>query len=169
MKKIFSRNGFTLIEVLVVISIIGILSTILYASFGDARIQARNKALRAEVKETQLALELYKSQNGAYPVNQTEYESNLTPDFIADLPDEDKSANSDCLIEYDGEVGGSWYKLTAVKCIGGDEVVSPNDVMARCPSSCSATCGGVNITSGYLASDEFTKSFAVFSAGGQCQ
>lgn len=60
-------KGFTLIEILVVISIIGILSAILYASFGEARTDSKNKALRVEMKEVQLALELYKAQNGQYP------------------------------------------------------------------------------------------------------
>ena len=67
MKRAISKRGFTLIEVLVVISIIAILSAILFASFGSAREDARNKALRSELKEVQLALELYRSQNGEYP------------------------------------------------------------------------------------------------------
>jgi prepilin-type N-terminal cleavage/methylation domain-containing protein len=65
MKKFL--KGFTLIEVLVVISIIAILATVLYASFGDARTEARNRAVQAELKEVQLALELYKAQEDRYP------------------------------------------------------------------------------------------------------
>lgn len=56
-----------MIEVLVVISIIGILSVIVYASFGDARNSAKNRAFQVEMKETQLALALYKAQKGSYP------------------------------------------------------------------------------------------------------
>lgn len=67
MKRPVSLRGFTLIEVLVVISIIAILSAILFASFDTAREDSRNKALRSELKEVQLALELYKAQNGEYP------------------------------------------------------------------------------------------------------
>jgi prepilin-type N-terminal cleavage/methylation domain-containing protein len=65
MKKFL--KGFTLVEVLVVISIIAILATVLYASFGDARTEARNRAVQAELKEVQLALELYKAQEDRYP------------------------------------------------------------------------------------------------------
>jgi prepilin-type N-terminal cleavage/methylation domain-containing protein len=61
------RLGFTLIEILVVVTIISILSAVLYASFGEARRDSQNKALFTEIKEVQLALELYKAQNGVYP------------------------------------------------------------------------------------------------------
>lgn len=60
-------SGFTLVEILVVISIIALLSAVIYGSFGGARETASNRALQTELKEIQLALELFKSQNGRYP------------------------------------------------------------------------------------------------------
>ncbi|MCD5381402.1 MAG: type II secretion system GspH family protein, partial [Candidatus Pacebacteria bacterium] len=71
MKRLIYKKGFTLIELLVVIGIIGVLSAVLYANFGDAREDARNKAIKVEMKEGQLAIELYKAQNGSYPPAQT--------------------------------------------------------------------------------------------------
>ena len=65
MKKAFP--GFTLVEVLVVIAIISILSGVIYASFGDARENSRDKVRKTELKELALAIELYKSQFGFYP------------------------------------------------------------------------------------------------------
>jgi prepilin-type N-terminal cleavage/methylation domain-containing protein len=62
-----SRFGFTLIEVLVVIAIIGILVTIVSASFSEAREQSRDKIRMADLKQLQLALESYKAQYGRYP------------------------------------------------------------------------------------------------------
>lgn len=62
-----SNTGFTLVELLVSIAIIGILASILYASFDQARAQTRDKARMATLKETQLALEQYKAQYGRYP------------------------------------------------------------------------------------------------------
>ncbi|MFT5832298.1 MAG: prepilin-type N-terminal cleavage/methylation domain-containing protein [Candidatus Paceibacteria bacterium] len=61
-------RGFTLIEVLVTIAIIAILASIIFASFGGARASARNKAMTVELKEVQLALETYYSQQGKYPI-----------------------------------------------------------------------------------------------------
>jgi len=61
------NKGFTLIELLVVISIIALLSSIVLASLNTAREKAKMAALVSEVKQFQLALELYKNQTGSYP------------------------------------------------------------------------------------------------------
>lgn len=66
-KSKYASKGLSLIELLVVISIIGLLSTILYASFDESRQQARDKARLAALKELQLAVEQYRAQNGRYP------------------------------------------------------------------------------------------------------
>ncbi|QQR82870.1 type II secretion system protein [Candidatus Campbellbacteria bacterium] len=66
MKK-FTR-GFTLIELLVVIAIIGILSSVVLASLNSAREKARDAKRISDIKQIQLALELYAdSHAGLYP------------------------------------------------------------------------------------------------------
>ncbi len=62
MKKITRSLGFTLVELMVVISVIGILSSIVYANFGSARASARDDIRKSALKEVQLAIELYKAQ-----------------------------------------------------------------------------------------------------------
>ena len=47
---------------MVVVGIIAILSSILYANFNEARMIARDKTRMTTLKEVQLALELYKAQ-----------------------------------------------------------------------------------------------------------
>lgn len=167
----FSRKGFTLIEVLVVISIIGILSAIIYANFGEARVEAKNKAFKSELKEVQLALEVYKSQNGKYPTALAD----LVPDFIAELPVAADSANSNCGINYDdgsGAAEGTYFKLTAARCHGGAtdaaSGVQTNDELARCPSTCNPNCNGSAFNAAYKTSAAFYESYAVYSYGGQC-
>lgn len=64
------RRGFTLIELLVVIAIIGILSSVVVASLNGARKKARDARRVDDVKQLQLALDLYfdsSSGNGKYP------------------------------------------------------------------------------------------------------
>lgn len=54
-----TKRGFTLIELLVVIAIIGILASIVLASLNSARRKSRDARRVADIKQLQLALELY--------------------------------------------------------------------------------------------------------------
>ena len=58
-----SLRGFTLIELLVVIAIIGILSSVVLASLNSARQKGRDAKRISDVKQLQLALELYYDAN----------------------------------------------------------------------------------------------------------
>jgi prepilin-type N-terminal cleavage/methylation domain-containing protein len=57
MKK--TARGFTLIELLVVMAIIGLLSTVVLASLTTARKKGRDTKRISDVKQLQIALELY--------------------------------------------------------------------------------------------------------------
>ncbi len=66
--KINKNTGFTLIELMVVITIIGLLASTVLASLTTARAKARDAARVQVVKELQKALELYRNANGGnYP------------------------------------------------------------------------------------------------------
>lgn len=60
-------RGFTLIELLIAISIIGILSSFLLANFVGARQRARDGVRKSDLRQIQAALELYRSDQAAYP------------------------------------------------------------------------------------------------------
>src|SRR3989338_10852509 len=64
--------GFTLIEVLVVISIIGFISTAAITMLNSARIKARDAKVASDVKQIITGLELYKDSNpdDKYPDSQ---------------------------------------------------------------------------------------------------
>src|SRR5947199_6873481 len=60
-------RGFTLIEILVVIVILGILAALIVPRVMDRPDQARVAAARADVNAIMGALKLYKLDNGTYP------------------------------------------------------------------------------------------------------
>lgn len=61
-------KGFTLVELLVVISIMGILTVISLASFTSAQIKARDAQRKSDLEQTAKALMLYYSDTGTFPV-----------------------------------------------------------------------------------------------------
>jgi prepilin-type N-terminal cleavage/methylation domain-containing protein len=64
-----NKKGFTLIELLVVIAIIGILASVVLASLNSARKKGRDARRVADIKQLQLALEMYYDANsGSYPL-----------------------------------------------------------------------------------------------------
>jgi len=62
-----TKKGFTLIELLVVIAIIGLLSTLAVVALGQARLKARDSKRLSDLKQIQTALELYYTDQNAYP------------------------------------------------------------------------------------------------------
>jgi prepilin-type N-terminal cleavage/methylation domain-containing protein len=66
-----NQKGFTLIELMVVIAIIGLLSTIVLVSLAKAKEKARSAYAIQEVRQIQIAMEEYYNDNGTYPYNAT--------------------------------------------------------------------------------------------------
>jgi len=62
-----NKKGFTLIELLIVVAIIGLLSTLAVVALGSARVKARDSKRLADLKQLQTALELYYTDQNAYP------------------------------------------------------------------------------------------------------
>ena len=61
------RSGFTLIEILIVVSIIGMLASIVLVGLGSFRSRGRDARRAADLREVQNALELYNEKQGSYP------------------------------------------------------------------------------------------------------
>ena len=77
-----TEKGFTLIELLVVIAIIGILATIVMVSLNTARSKARDVRRVSDIRQMQLALQMYYDANGSYPSVLT----GLKPTYISAVP-----------------------------------------------------------------------------------
>ncbi|HEY4508044.1 MAG TPA: prepilin-type N-terminal cleavage/methylation domain-containing protein [Candidatus Paceibacterota bacterium] len=81
-----ASRGFTLIELLVVIAIIGILSSVVLASLNSARTKARDTRRVSDLKQIQVALELYYDANSKYPTTLSALVGNAGGASLAVLP-----------------------------------------------------------------------------------
>jgi len=65
-KQINKKKAFTLIEVLVVSTIIGVLVTVTAVSFSSSQKRSRDARRKADLETMRQALVLYKQDNGSY-------------------------------------------------------------------------------------------------------
>lgn len=145
------KKGFTLIELLVVIAIISLLSSVVMSSLNSARVKARDARRKVDLKQLQLALELYYDSNAGYPntggalwsegrcdpggpgwpvkpdySGSNAYIPNLAPDYIPVLPGDPAPATTRCYL-YSGN--GATYIMAAH--FGAEGSFSSSDPMIR--------------------------------------
>jgi prepilin-type N-terminal cleavage/methylation domain-containing protein len=66
MSHIKNIKGFTLVELIVIIAIIGILATVTYANVSSARDRAKDKSIASSMQSILIEANLYHSNNGSY-------------------------------------------------------------------------------------------------------
>jgi len=134
-----NKKGFTLIEVLIVVSIIGILASIILVGLGAFRSRGRDTRRLADVRQVQGALELYYSKNGSYPAGgytavKTATEGPTPGLGIAKLPN-DPNPSSNYLYQTNGQS----YVLGAALEDGTNAAL--NDDIDAIPSGFSGDAG----------------------------
>lgn len=97
------KQGFTLIELLVVIAIIGMLAATVLVSLGTARAKGRDAKRIADLKNIELAMQLYADSNqGRVPLTLND----LSPNYIKTLPIDPNTGAAYGYVAY-GKVAGS--------------------------------------------------------------
>lgn len=82
------QRGFTIVELLIVIVVIGILAAITIVAYNGIQGRARDSARLSDINAIRKALEVYKSFNGEYPdenASSWEYSYTDPQNFIAAL------------------------------------------------------------------------------------
>ncbi len=151
-----TRRGFTLIELLVVIAIIGILASIIMASMNTARQKGRDAKRVSDIKQLQLALELYYDANGNYPANIYGSPSVLVSGgYISAVP-YDPNASAPCT----SDSGSGCYIYVALNSSGCG---------VTCTSGTSYHLGAVlEATNSAISSDSDACPGSVATAGNAC-
>jgi len=84
-------NGFTLIEVLVVVVILSILAAIIVPQIMDRPDQARVVAAKADIRALEGALKLYRLDNGVYPSTEQGLQALVKKPETGEIPSNWKS------------------------------------------------------------------------------
>ncbi len=126
------KKGFTLLELLLVISIMGVLATLIIGNFLTSIKKGRDSKRKQDLQTVQKALELYFEDNKTYPVSST-YVPNIPlchpngcgtgntagATYIQKTPADPTSGYNYSYISTDGKS----YKLYA--CLENDQDVGP--------------------------------------------
>lgn len=86
-----SRAGFTLIEILVVVVILGILATVIVPRVMGRPEEARRTKAAVDIRGLETALNLYKLDNGNYPSTEQGLEALATKPTTGEMPKNYKS------------------------------------------------------------------------------
>lgn len=80
------NHGFTLIEIMVVIIILGILVAYIAPKFIGRAEEARRTAARVQMESIETTLKLYKLDNGYYPTTEQGLQALVEPPTVGQLP-----------------------------------------------------------------------------------
>jgi len=113
------QRGFTLIEVLVVISITGLLASIVLVALKDARGKSRDTKRKSDLHQMQTALELYYNEHNEYP----NWTVSGNPQFFVNFS----------LWRYDDTTPLKWCLNIVYPCLVYDYLVTEAKIITKLP------------------------------------
>ena len=95
------KNGFTFIEILIVVSIIGILASIGMVSYASASKKSRDGKRKADMEQVRAALEMYRVDNDGYPVSGSVVPGESLEDYLDSVPHDPRCPDGSCVPGFD--------------------------------------------------------------------
>ena len=136
-----TTSGFTIVELLIVIVVIGILAAITIVAYNGIQGSARFAAYKSDVQAMNKAILLYHAENGFYPgtatgscaTNSTTGTGNfipgtpaLTPTYIAKVPDTPNFSSGQNYYAYCWTANGADYKI--IRIVAGGSTLPANEL-----------------------------------------
>jgi general secretion pathway protein G len=129
------RKGFTLVEILIVIGIIGLLAAFLVPNLLGAKDRGKEAAVKGVMHSVQLAIESYQMENEVYPMGVNQPLESLCKNYlmaggyIASVPKNpftgldyvDADSAGKIIYSYDNATGG--YVLSGYKRNGSSKIL----------------------------------------------
>lgn len=111
-----SRQGFTLIEILVAATILAVLAAIGFVSYASVNQRGRDSKRKSDVEQIRQALEMYRSDNGYYPgtgagswTDASGLSSTLVSTYLPAVPSDPKSTDQVYRYKATDASGGNYY------------------------------------------------------------
>lgn len=143
--------GFTFVEMLVVLAVIGILAAVIYPNFSQSSATARDAQRKADLRLVQNALETYRLKEGRYPPgcnggsgdgwsgeqgttyacsSGDQYIVGLAPAYIPVLPKDPKRNGANSGYVYRTNAEGTVYKFVSRNSVETETVTYTSDFAA---------------------------------------
>lgn len=116
-------RGFTLLELMIVLSIMGILITIAQPSLTQSIVRAREAVLREDLYQIRDALDQYYADNGKYPSLLTDLvgQSDKALSYLREIPKDPFTKADDWItVALDSEEGGIFDVHSASPLVAAD-------------------------------------------------
>lgn len=110
--KLKNKKGFSLVELLVVITIIAILSVVAYTAVGGQTVKARDSKRKQDLNTIQQALEIYFAEMGTYPnapLTNGTGAGEIPKKYLSDIPQDPGTAGHSYLFVK----SGATYQIAA--------------------------------------------------------
>lgn len=182
-----TQFGFSLVELMVTIAIIGILIAVIYVSFQESRMSTRDKVRQTTLADLQLAVETYRTQTGFYPAQGcgaagtwatndsslaglsatvcTDFIRGVVPAYVGALPNTARPEGRSFAYRSDGNA----YKLIVYQAVeaSGNLIGSFSDRYAVCPPQAAGQGGLCLETATNSGIPANARTYAVYSPGAE--
>lgn len=125
------KKAFSLVEILVVVTIIALLASIAAVSYAQFIKQSRDARRKADIEQIRAAMELYRNFNGAYPtpgmVFGTDSITDATSTYMSKIPNDPMSSGPSANTYYYTSAGPYQDYTLCSYLEGGGGSVSSDD------------------------------------------